>query len=266
MTTWRWSRLLQPGLIPVVVIVAVWILLPHLVTLPSYEFPRFGDVISDLWLLLGNGTLIGALGDSLGRLAVAFIIGASLGVAAGLAVTTSRGIRDFLLPLVAFFNSIAGIAWIPMAIVWFGFGSGPVLFVIANNVFFIVLYNTLLGAESIPQVMFDAVRVLGGGRRSVLLREVLIPGAMVGVLGGLRTGLAFGWRALIAVELIAASNGLGYLSIQASRVYDGATVVVVILVTGVAWLAMERLLLRPIETRTVQRWGMVARLGRNAAL
>ncbi len=252
-----WRSALRPGFVPLAIVLGLWILLPHVDHVPAYKLPHLTQVILTLWHLTRNGTIFRALGDSLSRLAIAFVVGALTGVALGLAVTLSRLTKELVMPVIAFFNAIAGIAWIPIAIVWFGFGTGPVLFVIANNVFFIVLYNTLLGADSIPTVMYDAVRVLGGDRRRTLVREVLVPGAMVGVLGGVRTGLAFAWRALIAVELIAASNGLGYLSIQASRVFDGATVVAVILVIGVVWLAMDRLLLTPIETRTVRRWGMV---------
>jgi ABC-type nitrate/sulfonate/bicarbonate transport system permease component len=252
----RW--LLQPGLLPIIVVIAAWLLLPQFLSIPTYQFPSLGQVLQNLWTLTVDGTLPGALAASLIRLVIAFAIGAALGVIVGLGITLSERLRTFLLPLIAFFNSIAGIAWIPMAIAWFGFGNGPVLFVIANNIFFVVVYNTILGARSIPSVLFDGVRVLGGVRRFVLVREVLLPGAMVGVLGGLRTGLAFGWRALIAVELIAASSGLGYMSIEASRLYDGATVVAVILVIGVVWLVMDRFFLRPLEARTVVRWGMMA--------
>ncbi len=251
----RW--LVQPGLLPIILVIGAWVLLPQFLSIPEYKFPSLEQVAQDLWTLTLNGMLPGALAASLVRLVIGFGIGAALGIIVGLGITLSDRLRTFLLPLIAFFNSIAGIAWIPMAIAWFGFGNGPVLFVIANNIFFVVVYNTILGARSIPAVLFDGVRVLGGGGRVALVREVLLPGAMVGVLGGLRTGLAFGWRALIAVELIAASSGLGYMSIEASRLYDGATVVSVIIVIGVVWLAMDRFFLRPLEARTVMRWGMM---------
>ncbi|MHB1534783.1 MAG: ABC transporter permease, partial [Acidimicrobiales bacterium] len=128
-----WRRLARPGFLPVIVVVGVWILLPHFDHVPPYKLPRFTQVTSDLWRLTRRGTLEGALGASLGRLALAFVIGAVLGVILGMGITLSARLRDFFMPLIAFFNSIAGIAWIPLAIVWFGFGSGPVLFVIANN-------------------------------------------------------------------------------------------------------------------------------------
>lgn len=250
--------LLRPGLIPVVVVLGGWLLLPFVDHVPTYKLPHLLSVVTTLWHLAIGGTLLSALGDSLARLAIAFVLGAAGGIVVGVAVTLNRTLSDLVMPLIAFFNAIAGIAWIPLAIVWFGFGTGPILFVIANNVFFIVLYNTVQGAESIPEVMYDAVRALGGDRRWTIIREVIVPGAMVGVLGGIRTGLAFAWRALVAVELIAASNGLGFLSIQASRVFDGATVVSIIIVIGVVWIVMDRGFLRPIEARTVQRWGMVS--------
>lgn len=248
---------LRPGLLPVALVLGAWALLPNFDHIPAYKLPHLAQVATELWHLVVSGSIFAALGDSLSRLVIAFVIGAVLGVGVGVAVALSKMLEDLLMPLIAFFNSIAGIAWIPLAIVWFGFGSGPVLFVIANNVFFIVLYNTLLGAQSIPRVMYDAVRTLGGDRHRTMVREVLVPGAMVGVLGGLRTGLAFAWRALVAVEMIAASNGLGFMSIQASRVFDGSTVVSVILVIGVVWVLMDRLLLRPVEALTVRRWGML---------
>ena len=265
MTRNRWKNILL-GFIPIIVVVGAWILLPHFDHIAIYKFPRFTEVTSTLWTLTRDGTLPRALGASVGRLAIGFAIGSVAGVVMGLALTLSDRLRTFFMPLIAFFNSIAGIAWIPLAIVWFGFGSGPVLFVIANNIFFVVLYNTILGAQGIPPVMFDAVRVMGGTSRTAQVREVLFPGAMVGVLGGLRIGLAFGWRALIAVEIIAASSGLGFLSIQASRLYNGATVVAVIIVIGLVWLVMDRLLLRPLESRTVERWGMVQSVETEPAL
>ncbi|MGO1051288.1 ABC transporter permease [Crossiella sp. CA198] len=243
-------------LVPVLLLLLGWALLPVLVDLPAYQLPRLAEVAATGWRLLVDGTLAQAIGASLLRLAVAFLIGAGLGLLLGLSMAASRVLTLLLEPIVAFFQAVAGIAWIPLAIVWFGFGDGPVLFVVANAIFFIVLYNTLLGVHGIQRVLPQAVRTLGGTRWQVL-REVLLPGAMVSVLAGLRTGLAFGWRALVAVELIAANSGMGFLTLSASRNYQSEVVVVAIVVVGLLWLAMDRLLLRPIERRTVVRWGMV---------
>jgi NitT/TauT family transport system permease protein/taurine transport system permease protein len=123
-------------------------------------------------------------------------------------------------------------------------------------VFFIVLLNTTLGVQMIPPVARHAVRTLGGSDW-VVLREVVIPGAVANVLTGLRLGLGFGWKALIAAELIAGGKGLGYMASEAGTRYESATIVVSIATIGLIWLLMDRLILRTLEVRTVERWGMV---------
>ncbi|ELS58235.1 putative Binding-protein-dependent transport systems inner membrane component (Precursor) [Streptomyces viridochromogenes Tue57] len=244
-------------LIPVTCLLAAWAVIPPALDVPAYKLPRLDGTLDRLWQITSDGTLAEAIGNSLLRLGEGFLIGAGLGLTVGLLMATNAKVTAFVEPVVAFFQAVAGIAWIPLAIVWFGFGSGPVLFVVANAIFFIVLYNTILGVESIQPVLINALRTLGGTKRDVM-REVIVPGALVSVLTGLRSGLAFGWRALIAVELIANSPGLGFLSRQAEGARDGETIIIVVLVVGALWLAMDSLILGPLQERTVVRWGMVA--------
>src|SRR5262249_17410543 len=107
---------------------------------------------------------------------------------------------EVLRPVLTFLQSIAGIAWIPLAIVWFGIGKGAVVFVIANIVFFSVIYNTVMGVQTIPLVLRRAV-LASGGRGVRILTELLLPGALVQIILGLRTSVALGWRALVAAEM-----------------------------------------------------------------
>jgi NitT/TauT family transport system permease protein/taurine transport system permease protein len=208
--------------------------------------------------LVWDGVLLKHVAASLGSLAVGFCIGAGTALVLGVAMAVNYRVAAFAEPLVVFLQAIAGITWIPLAIIWFGFGIGPVVFVVANAVFFVALFNTILGVQSIPMVLHHAVLTLGGGRLAIL-REVVIPGALANVLVGLRTALAFGWRALVTVEIIAANKGLGFMLLDASQRYESARVVVGIVLIGSIWLAMDRLLLRTIEMRTVERWGLVRR-------
>lgn len=244
-------------LIPVACLVALWLVVPRVATVPAYKLPRLDVVLKTMWRLVQNGTLLRATGDSLVRLAIAFVLGAVLGTSIGMLIGLNRWVRLFIEPLVAFFQSVAGVAWIPLAIVWFGFGTGPALFVIGNVIFFVVLYNTLQGVEAIQPIMYHTLHTLGASRLEII-REVVVPGALVSVLTGLRSGLAFGWRALIAVEMIAANTGLGYLSLDAARDYRGDVVVGTIIVVGLIWLLMDHLLLGPLQRRTVARWGLVS--------
>jgi NitT/TauT family transport system permease protein/taurine transport system permease protein len=176
----------------------------------------------------------------------------------GIGIALDKHVAGFCEPLVIFFQSIAGIAWVPLAVIWFGFGQGTVIFVVANAVFFIVLFNTITGVQSVQPALKQVVLTLGGSGWDVL-REVVLPGAMVNIFAGLRTGLAFGWRALVAAEMIAGNIGLGYMTLEAAQWYKSGVIVAGILVIGCLWLLMDRLLLRPIELRTVERWGLLRR-------
>ncbi len=252
----RLARLRFPvGLLTLGLVLLVWWLVDEFANVAVTSFPPIERVVSAFGGLISSGELLGAIGVSLKRLVIAFAIGASLGILVGLLMASSRAFASFMRPLLLFFQAIAGIAWIPLAIVWFGLGTPAVVFVVANAVFFLVVFNMLLGVQSIPNELIHATRSLGAGRLRVI-REVLVPGALTQLLVGLETGAAFSWRALVAAELIVAGEGLGYLTSQAGTRFDSGTVVAGIISIGVLWLLIERLLMRPLRTHTVERWGM----------
>jgi taurine transport system permease protein len=160
--------------------------------------------------------------------------------------------------LFRFFSVLAGIAWIPIATLWFGYGFGAITFVIFNAVFFIVAYNTLLGVSTIPLPLRHAAASLGA-RRWAMLFEVLLPGALPNIVTGVRTGLGFAWRGLIAAEIIATNVGLGYMIFVARDFYRTEVIVFGMIVIGSLWLLIDRVLLAPLERATVERWGLVRR-------
>ena len=237
-------------------VVAVWAIFSAVAGLPPGKFPSPMHVVEAFLQHWKSGDLWQHLSGSIIRLTLGFAIGAVLGFLVGLALVTSRPVANFARPLVTFFQAIAGVAWIPLAIIWFGLGTGPTLFVTANAVFFIILFNTVAGAAAVPENQIAAVRGLGGGRWAVF-REVLLPGALVYLLVGVETGLAFGWRALISVEIIAGTNGLGTMLNVATQRFDGATIVLVIIIVGTSWLLLERFAVRPLRRVTIERWQLV---------
>lgn len=151
---------------------------------------------------------------------------------------------------------LAGIAWIPIATLWFGYGFGAITFVIFNAVFFVVAYNTLLGVSSIPLQLRNAAWSLGASRWNMLW-EVLLPGALPNIVTGVRTGLGFASRGLIAAEMIATNLGLGYMLFLARDFYRTELIVFGMIVIGILWLLIDRLVLAPLERRTIERWGLV---------
>jgi NitT/TauT family transport system permease protein/taurine transport system permease protein len=243
--------------IPVVALILLgWYVVPGATHVPRYLFPPLSDVVSDFARLLADGTVLSQAAASLGRYVIAVALGTALGILVGFTLASSERAVRFFEPVLAFVQSIAGIAWIPLAIIWFGIGDAPLVFVVTNAVFFVVLANTAIGAQTVPRQYKDAVRTLGGSRWDVY-RQVVLPGALASILVGMRLAVGFGWQSMVAAEVIAGGSGLGYLATSAGQRFDGATVVVAILSIGCLGFLINQLALRPLEIRTIERWGVV---------
>ena len=226
------------GVLPFAVLVLAWAALARSGWLPPVFLPPPAEVARTAGEMLADGSLWAHVGASLGRVAV----------------------EPVLEPIAGFFNSLSGIAWLPLAITWFGLGWLSVTFILFNTIFFLVFFNTLVGVRTVPRILEQAVRTLGGRRRHLIL-QVLIPGALPSIVTGIRLGVGFGWRALIAAEMIATTTGLGYLIYDAANFHRTDTILVGIIAIGTLWLATDRLLLIPVERWTVERWGLVSRTG-----
>lgn len=193
---------------------------------------------------------------SLQRLTIGFLVAAITGIVVGVAAGLSKPIAEFLGPLTTFMNAISGIAWIPLAVAWFGVGTGMVVFIIWNAAFFLVFGNTMLGVRLVPQVLENGLLTLGANRSQVI-RQVIFPGAMPYLMSGIRSGLGFGWRAVIAAELVGASSGLGFWIFEQQEFNRMDNIIAGALTIGIIGMAMDRWLLAPLEKRTIERWGLV---------
>jgi taurine transport system permease protein len=243
-------------LIPFAALIVVWLVGWQIAKPNLATFPSIGQVWETVERLASNGELQENVGASMMRWTAGFAIGALTGIALGVLAGLNRFVARLLEPLAVFFTAMSGIVWIPLAIVWFGIGTATVVFVIWNAVFFLVFANTLLGVRSVQPVLEDAARTLGAGRAHIVAR-VVVPGALPHILSGLRSGAGFGWRALIAAEIIGASAGLGAMIYQAKEFLRSDVIVTGIIVIGLIGLALDMLVLAPIERRTIERWGLV---------
>jgi NitT/TauT family transport system permease protein/taurine transport system permease protein len=243
---------LTPFVLILVAWVAYWaVARPSAATLPAVQ-----DVAGAMWELAVKGELTVHVLASLWRLLLGVAMGVATGVIGGFIVGLNRPIAEFLSPLIVFFNAISGIVWLPLVIGWLGIGTALAVFLIWNTVFFIVFQNTVLGVQLVPQVYEQGVEALGGGRWETI-RSVILPGASPYILTGLRSGLGFGWRALIAAELVGATTGLGQMIFGATEYHRSDIIIGGCLIIGLIAIAMDRWLLLPIEQRTIQRWGLV---------
>lgn len=250
------SRRIKKGvakLIPFVLIVLAWIgaiaaldLPPGVMAgpIPTFEVP------------FAEAEYVTNVLASIRRLVLGFIVAAITGVTLGLAAGLSRRISDFLGPLTTFLNAISGIAWVPLAIAWFGTGTSMVVFIIWNSAFFLIFGNTMLGVRLVPTVLENGLLTLGASKTQVI-RQVILPGAMPYVMSGLRSGLGFGWRAVIAAELVGANSGLGQWIFIAQEFARTDIIIASALSIGAIGMIMDRWILAPLEKRTIERWGLV---------
>jgi len=256
----RFPRLLATAtfVAPLLVLLLLWEVLVRAFGVDQRVFPDVEAVARAGFETIQDGSLVRHVGASLGRVAVGTVLAIVVSIPLGVAMGVSPAVSSFLTPLFRFFSVLAGIAWIPIATLWFGYGFGAITFVIFNAVFFVVTYNTLLGVASIPLPLRHAAASLGAGGWT-MLTQVLLPGALPNIVTGVRTGLGFAWRGLIAAEMIATNVGLGYMLFLARDFYRTEVIVFGMIVIGILWLLIDRLLLAPLERSTIERWGMVHR-------
>jgi NitT/TauT family transport system permease protein/taurine transport system permease protein len=243
-------------LFPLAVIVAVWALVAAVSPYPDYLFPSPGMVAVKGWELLLNGDVFRHSAASMFRLGLGFAVGIALALPLGILVGVNRTASALFTPPTTFFQAIPGLAWVPLAILWLGIGHKAVTFIIFNSVFFPILFNTILGIRGIPDNMVNAALTLGASPW-VLVKDVYVPGALPSIVAGVRLGIGYGWRALIGGEMIATSTGLGFMIFDARQFLGTDVVILGMIVIGVLWLLVDTMILRPLERRTVLRWGTV---------
>ncbi|MCC7105513.1 MAG: ABC transporter permease [Chloroflexi bacterium] len=243
-------------LFPFACLLTAWYFLAASGTYPRNFLPSPLAVWEALRDNAADGTLWKHISASLSRLSLGIVVSLLMGVSVGMIMGLNRGVAEFFEPLTSFMNALSGIAWVPLAIVWFGLGQGAVTFILWNSIFFLVMFNTLLGVKAVPRVFMNACLTMGGSKWRVV-RDVMLPGAMPNIILGIRMGIGFGWRALIAAEMIGATSGLGFMIFDASYFHRSDVILSGIMVIGVIWLATDRLILSPLERRTIERWGLI---------
>lgn len=219
-------------------IVIWWLLsLANAATLPS---PL--QVVEQYGVLLSDGTLLNDIFASLKRVLTGFALGAGLAIPLGFLMGWYPTVRAIIEPWTQFFRTIPPLAIIPLAIVLMGIGEVPKVFVITLASFLVAIVATFQGVLNVDKTMINAGRVLGASDM-VIFRRIAVPASIPFIMVGLRQGLGASWATLVAAELIAAQEGIGYRMQQAQVYYDLATIFVGLITIGVFGLVMDRTLL-----------------------
>jgi NitT/TauT family transport system permease protein len=217
-------------------------------------FPSPQNVEKGLAELLHKHVLWADIGDSLRRVALGFGAAVVLGIPLGLTLGWYPALNQVVNPVMQFLRPISPIAWIPVAIVFFGIGDRPAVFLVFLSAFFPIVVACVSGVSNVPAIFRRAGRNFGLSPAQILTR-VVFPAALPQILIGLRIALGVAWLVVVAAEMIAVDSGLGFLVIDSrnsGKRYD--LVVAAMLAIGLIGLALDLGFRRLEKIRSV-RWG-----------
>jgi sulfonate transport system permease protein len=177
--------------------------------IPANLLPAPSEIAQTLAYLAHNG-LASHVASSTLRVLLGFAAGASLAVLLGAAVALNRRTEALLDPSFQALRAIPSLAWVPLLLLWFGIDETPKLVLIAIGAFFPVYMGVVSGIRGVDRKLIEVAQLYQLGRVA-LARRVLLPAALPSLMTGLRNGLSLAWMFMVAAELIAASQGLGYL-------------------------------------------------------
>jgi ABC-type nitrate/sulfonate/bicarbonate transport system permease component len=215
------------GALSVAAVILAWFALSSVIR--PVRFPSPQEFYDALWQITfkgyAGGTLVTHILYSTRLALMGFAAAIAVALPLGIAMALDRRCEAIVNPIVAFIRPIPPLAWIPVAIIWFGLGDGAKIFVIWFTAFVPTLINTYVGVRGVDPTLIAASRVLGA-KKWRLLSDVILPGALPMIFGGLRLSLQASWMALVAAELVGAFFGLGrVLTIAAQDIYPGMIVV-----------------------------------------
>jgi len=214
--------------------------------------PRYASLAEEAVFLVRAGILQASVLVSSGRVLAGVLLGAAVGLPLGLAMGRAAGLESLLGPWVAFFRFTPAFALLPLYVLWFGFGEGPRVGLIATAVAIVTLHGAFEGARRIPRVYLDAAASLGAGR-VLVLRRLVLPAALPSLVSSVRIATALAWVTIVVAELIKpAMPSLGYLLALAGAYPRVPTIVVAIATTGVLVLASDVAVL--VAYRWATRW------------
>lgn len=243
-------RIWPPALL-IALLIGTW----HLAVVHSASliFPSPAQVLAGTGELARNGTLWQHIGASLMRVSAGFLLAVLVAVPTGLWMGRVDGVYRTLNPLFQILRPISPIAWIPLAILWFGVGDVAPVFLIFLAAVFPMIVQTANGVHTIEQRYLHAAMNFGVSRRK-LFHQVIVPAALPDIVVGMRIGLGVAWLVVVAAEMIVRNSGLGYLIIDARNAGNRYDLVLAgMVIIGIIGLLLDAAM-RRLEGLDSVRW------------
>jgi len=202
--------------------------------------------------------LINCLYESFLRLILGYGLGAFLGISVGILMGINKFFYRTLSPILSLLIPVPTLAWVPLLLITLGIGNETVIVAIFLSSFLPVVYSTMNGIRGIEKQLIWASHIMGADKVTVFF-DVVLPGALVSIITGLRLAIGYSWRALVGAEMLATgiSWGIGQMIYAARAFSDAKAMFAGLVIITIGGLSMDRLIMGPIERRTVEKWGMV---------
>jgi NitT/TauT family transport system permease protein len=248
-----------PKVAALAIVLFIWQLVVWSHWKPDYALAGPGPTFRSLWHDLANGILPRAIGVTLRRAALGYLLAVVIGSFVGIAVARVPVLRSAIGSLITGLQTMPSIAWFPLAILLFTKGEGAILFVVVIGAAPSIANGLLSGIDHVPPILTRAGRVLGA-EGFTAYRHVILPAAFPSFLGGLKQGWAFAWRSLMAGELlviVADQRSIGTVLDQSRQFNDSAGIIAAMIVILVIGIVVDSLVFGVIERRVRRRWGLI---------
>lgn len=196
-----------------------------------------------MWELASDGTLLKHTVASLFRVTLGFYLAILLGIPLGILIGRIRPVRLFANPMIQFLRPISPLAWIPLAMLWFGIGDPPAIFLIFLSSFFPLVVATAVAVSRINPVYFQVAANFDFSQSEVLTK-IVIPAIVPEVITALRITVMIAWVVVVAAEMIAVQSGLGYLILDARNALRMDHVMDGMIIIGLIGLMLDTLMRR----------------------
>lgn len=203
--------------------------------------PSPGEVLSTFGEMARSGELIQHIAISLQRILLGFLAGFVTAVPLGLLIGRVRLVRSFIEPLLDTIRPVPALAFLPLAILWFGIGEASKVFLLWFGTFFVIIISVIEGVYNLDVVLLRVARNLDASEPQIFL-HVLLPGVLPFILEGMRQAIGTAFRVIVAAEMIAAQTGIGFLILQASLFYRSDRVFVGIITLGILGMTADKLI------------------------
>jgi sulfonate transport system permease protein len=234
---------------------ALWWLAAHREWVAPQVLPPPAMVRDTFLDLLRSGELAENLRVSLWRVAAGFGAGAAAGLALGVAMGLSRAVKDYVHPLFKAFSQIPVLGWLPLLMLLVGIDEALKVILIAKAAAVPIAINTYQGIQGVPTQHIELARVYGFTRRQ-LLAKVVFPSALAPIWNGIRYGLTHAWLALVVVELLASSEGIGFMIVYGRQLFQLDVVMAAVAVVGAVGFALDKAL--ALAEARLLRWRCTA--------